>query len=403
MKKFFKFISVELRALGESYALELKDIFHDQGVILFFLFLPLVYPVIYSLIYGPELVRDVDVVVVDNDRTPLSRELVRDFNASEGADVIGYAAEMGEARHAMNSHECYAILEIPEGFARNIGRGESSQAILYCEMSLLLRYRALLFSATDLGLDMSARIQARDIKELGASSLMPKSDPMPIEGVSVGNLQGGFDSFIMPGVLMLILQQCIVLAVGMMGGRRFEEARRGINPVNAVGGTVFVTMLGRMVAYISILALPLLWLVHFVPLVFRFPMAGDMLDIFTFLVPMVLACVSLGFVVQAFTREREAIMIIWVATSFLFLFLSGLTWPRYAMPEFWKFLSDLLPATWGVNGFILMNANGATLADVAPFYENLWWQAGGYFLLAWVIHRFWLRPELSRMARLHRS
>lgn len=403
MKKFFKFISVELRALGESCALELKEIFHDQGVILFFLFLPLVYPVIYSLIYGPELVRDVDVVVVDNDRTPLSRELVRDFNASEGADVIGYAAEMGEARHAMNSHECYAILEIPEGFARNIGRGESSQAILYCEMSLLLRYRALLFSATDLGLDMSARIQARDIKELGASSLMPKSDPMPIEGVSVGNLQGGFDSFIMPGVLMLILQQCIVLAVGMMGGRRFEEARRGINPVNAVGGTVFVTMLGRMVAYISILALPLLWLVHFVPLVFRFPMAGDMLDIFTFLVPMVLACVSLGFVVQAFTREREAIMIIWVATSFLFLFLSGLTWPRYAMPEFWKFLSDLLPATWGVNGFILMNANGATLADVAPFYENLWWQAGGYFLLAWVIHRFWLRPELSRMARLHRS
>lgn len=403
MKKFFKFISVELRALGESYALELKEIFHDQGVILFFLFLPLVYPVIYSLIYGPELVRDVDVVVVDNDRTPLSRELVRDFNASEGADVIGYAAEMGEARHALDSHECYAILEIPEGFARNIGRGESSQAILYCEMSLLLRYRALLFSATDLGLDMSARIQARDIKELGASSLMPKSDPMPIEGVSVGNLQGGFDSFIMPGVLMLILQQCIVLAVGMMGGRRFEEARRGINPVNAVGGTVFVTMLGRMVAYISILALPLLWLVHFVPLVFRFPMAGDMLDIFTFLVPMVLACVSLGFVVQAFTREREAIMIIWVATSFLFLFLSGLTWPRYAMPEFWKFLSDLLPATWGVNGFILMNANGATLADVAPFYENLWWQAGGYFLLAWVIHRFWLRPELSRMARLHRS
>lgn len=403
MKKFFKFISVELRALGESYALELKEIFHDQGVILFFLFLPLVYPVIYSLIYGPELVRDVDVVVVDNDRTPLSRELVRDFNASEGADVIGYAAEMGEARHALDSHECYAILEIPEGFARNIGRGESSQAILYCEMSLLLRYRALLFSATDLGLDMSARIQARDIKELGASSLMPKSDPMPIEGVSVGNLQGGFDSFIMPGVLMLILQQCIVLAVGMMGGCRFEEARRGINPVNAVGGTVFVTMLGRMVAYISILALPLLWLVHFVPLVFRFPMAGDMLDIFTFLVPMVLACVSLGFVVQAFTREREAIMIIWVATSFLFLFLSGLTWPRYAMPEFWKFLSDLLPATWGVNGFILMNANGATLADVAPFYENLWWQAGGYFLLAWVIHRFWLRPELSRMARLHRS
>lgn len=51
MKKIFKAISKYLRTLGESYALEFKHILHDQGVVLFFLFLPLAYPVIYSLIY----------------------------------------------------------------------------------------------------------------------------------------------------------------------------------------------------------------------------------------------------------------------------------------------------------------------------------------------------------------
>lgn len=401
MKKILQAIARNLRALGESYALEFRHIIHDQGVVLFFLFLPLAYPVIYSLIYNPELVRDVEVVVVDHDMTALSRELTRNLDATQGARVIGYAADMGEARRAFDSHECYAILEIPRGFERSVGRGGQSQAQLYCDMSLLLRYRSLLFSATDLSLAMSQQIQARDIKDLGAASLMGETDPMPINASELGNLQSGFDSFVMPGVLILILQQCIILAVGMMGGARYEQARRGINPVNAIGGSTLTTMVGRTACYLTVLALPLIWLTHFVPLIFKFPMAGDTLDIFAFLLPMVLASICVGFVVQSFTTEREAILIIWVATSILFLFLSGLTWPRYAMPPFWRFISDLVPATWGVNGFILMNANGASLTDVAPLYEALWLQAAGYFSLAWAIHRFWLRPRLARIAREH--
>lgn len=297
MKKIFKAISKYLRTLGESYALEFKHILHDQGVVLFFLFLPLAYPVIYSLIYNPELVRDVPVVVVDNDKTALSRELTRNFDATQGARIIGYAADMGEARRALDSHECYAIMEIPAGFERNVGRGEASKAMLYCDMSLLLRYRSLLFSSTDLSLAMSADIQAADIKSLGASSLMSESDPMPIEAASLGNLQSGFDSFIMPGVLILILQQCIILAVGMMGGARYETARRGINPINSVSGNTLITMIGRTACYISILAVPIIWLTHFVPLIFKFPMAGDMLSIFAYLLPMVLASIFLGFII----------------------------------------------------------------------------------------------------------
>lgn len=398
MKKIFKAISKYLRTLGESYALEFKHILHDQGVVLFFLFLPLAYPVIYSLIYNPELVRDVPVVVVDNDKTALSRELTRNFDATQGARIIGYAADMGEARRALDSHECYAIMEIPAGFERNVGRGEASKAMLYCDMSLLLRYRSLLFSSTDLSLAMSADIQATDIKSLGASSLMSESDPMPIEAASLGNLQSGFDSFIMPGVLILILQQCIILAVGMMGGARYETARRGINPINSVSGNTLITMIGRTACYISILAVPIIWLTHFVPLIFKFPMAGDMLSIFAYLLPMVLASIFLGFIIQAFVTEREAVFIVWVATSVMFLFLSGLTWPRYAMPAGWHLLSDLIPATWGMNGFILMNSNGASLTDLAPWYENMWLLSAVYFIIAWGVHRFWLRPRLSRIA-----
>lgn len=389
-----KFLSV-FRTLGEVYAREFRTIRRDQGVVLFFLFLPLAYPVIYSLIYNRELVRDVPMVVVDHDRTQQSRDLVRRMDAAQGARLAGYAADLAEGRRAINEREAYAIMEIPEGFGRKIGRGEQASAQLYCETSLLLRYRSLLFSATEVALSMGADIQSSDIGSLGMAGLASR-DPMPVVDGELGNLQSGFDSFIMPGVLILILQQCIVLAVGMMGGGRNERALKGL--YTPASGSTLLTMTGLAGCYITILALPVIWLTHYVPVVFQFPMAGDTLEIFAFLLPLVLACIALGFIVQLFTSEREAIFLVWVATSVAFLFLSGLTWPRYAMAPVWKLASDIIPATWGINGFILMNANGASLADIGPYYRNLWILAGVYWLLAWIIQKYMLRVRLRREA-----
>lgn len=397
MKKLLHIISVFFRSLTEVYARELRSLVKDQGVVLFFLFLPLAYPVIYSLIYNKELVRDVPVVVVDHARTSDSRDLVRKFDASQGAKIIGYASDLDEARRAINEREAFAIMEIPADYSRAIGRTEQAQVQLYCETSLLLRYRALLFSATEVSLDIGSELQARGLKEIGVSS-MSVDDPMPVVAAQLGNLQSGFDSFIMPGVLILILQQCIVLAVGMMGGGRNERIMLGQRPVFATGSTL-ITLAGRTLCYITILALPIIWLTHFVPIIFRFPMMGDSLQIFEFLLPVVLSSIALGFIVQIFTSEREAIFIIWVATSVLFLFLSGLTWPRYAMAPVWKVLSDLIPATWGVNGFILMNANGASLTDIEPLYRNLWILTAVYWAIAWAAHTIVLRLRIRR-ARL---
>lgn len=391
MRNIFHDIARCFGAAGRVYGRELRNIFHDPGVMLFFFFLPLAYPVIYSLIYNPELVRNVPVVVVDSDRSSLSREFTRRFNATEGAHVIGYAPTLAEARRAIDSKEAFAVLEIPKGFERRIGRNEQAPVSLYCEMSLLLRYRALLFSMTDLQMSMGAEIMASDIASLGVESIASTDDPMPVEGIQLGNLQSGFDSFIMPGVLILILQQSIILAVGMLGGAKHEDAALvGYDPINRSASTA-LDMLAKASAYITLLLLPLIWLIHFVPLIFDFPMAGNTLEIFIFLLPMILASICVGYIVQAFCSERESIFVIWVATSVAFLFLSGLTWPRYALAPVWRILSDLIPATWGLNGFILMNSNGSTLADVSEQWHSLWILAGFYAVVAWAVQRFIIR------------
>ncbi|MCH5223170.1 MAG: ABC transporter permease [Muribaculaceae bacterium] len=385
------------RELFKVYVREFRLVIKDPGLIIFFLFLPLAYPVIYSLIYNPELVRDVAVVVVDNDRSSISRELVRNFNATQEAWVKGYAADLAEARRAMNEHKCYGILEIPEGFGKRIANNEQGEAVLYCEMSLLLRYRSLLVASTNVAQAIGAEILTEKIDLVAPlAETVADGDLMPIKNITMGNIEGGFDSFIMPGVLILILHQCIILASGMAGGAKRE--RKGLIGYDSFNEqpSVLMTMLGQMLCYITILMVPIIYLVHYVPLMFSFPMAGNLFEILMFLTPMVLACVGLGWCFQGIVWERESVFVLWVVTSVIFLFLSGLTWPRYAMSGFWKAASDCVPATWGIEGFIKMNTNGATLAQVRSCYINLWILAGAYMVGAYCVQRWVVRPSVLK-------
>lgn len=377
------------------YCHEFRLVFHDQGIILFFLFLPLAYPVIYSLIYNPELVKEVDMVVIDSDRTTLSRKLTRMIDACDEAHVIGYAADLPEARRALNEHKAYAILQIPEGFAKAVGRGETGNTVLYSDMSLLIRYRGFLMATTNVMIEIGGELMTQDInQDLPLAATVVNGDLLPIHDISLGNIRSGFDSFIMPGVLILILQQCIILAIGMAGGAKRENPKLvGYNPVN-IAPSVLTTMFAQALCYLTVLGVPIIFLVHYVPLMFQFPMAGNFWEEIAYLLPMVLASCGLGYTYQAFVQEREEVFVSWVFTSILFLFLSGLIWPRYAMPPVWKALSAICPSTWGVEGFIKMNANGTSLAQLRPEYINLWILAGAWWTIGYCVRRWVVRPQI---------
>ena len=78
---------------------ELKNVFKDQGVLIFFILVPLSYPLVYAFIYAQEVVRDVPAAVVDNSRSSLSREFIRMVDATPDIKVQSYCADMEEAQN----------------------------------------------------------------------------------------------------------------------------------------------------------------------------------------------------------------------------------------------------------------------------------------------------------------
>lgn len=399
MKKSDKGILSWFVTLFRVWQREFRLVFSDMGVILFFFFLTLMYPVVYTLIYNPETLKDIPIVVVDHSRTAESRELTRMVDATDAMKVYDYAPDMAAARAIQNSHESFGILEIPADYAKNLGRGEQSVVTFYSDMSLLLRYRTFVGSLTEIQLALGSKIQTADINQLGLVGQGVGGAPISSEAIMLGDPTQGFASFIIPGILVLILQQSMILGVTMLSAGSSERRRRngGIDPLAIPAGPV-TTVFGRTMCYLCLYLPICIYVLDLVPMMFNLPHIGHLTDYLLFILPMLLASSFLAITISVFVTERESSMLVVVFTSVVFLFISGLTWPRYAMNEFWQLVSGAIPATWGIEGFIRMNSNGSVLAQESHPYMMLWILAGVYFLTAVVMTRF-LYPSKYKMLK----
>ncbi len=371
--------------MGRVFRNEFRLIVGDIGVLLFFIALPLAYPVIYTLIYNPEVVNKMPVAVVDDSRTMQSRDFVRKASASPAIDIYAYCNDMAEARRLMADGDVFGIMEIPRDYARCIGRGETAHVSFFCDMSLLLRYRTFAAALTDLQLNVISDITGDKIDAAGLGSLTGGGTPMLFESKSnfLGDSEQGFASFIIPGIVILILQQSMLLGVCMLGGtsRERRSRNRGIDPLQ-IQAPATATVWGKALAY-TVFYIPLtIYVMRFIPEMFDLPHYGNPVDYLLFIFPMLLATAFLGQGLNVIIKERETVFVVIVFTSVVFLFLSGLTWPRYAMSTLWTWAGNCIPATWGVDGFIKINSNAATLPEVGNDFSALWILSAIYMLFA---------------------
>ena len=387
-------------ALARVFRREWTIVLSDVGVMIFFIVLPLAYPVTYTLIYNPEIVTEMPIAVVDNSRTPSSRQLVQTTATSPSISIYAQCADMNEAKDLFARNKVFAIMEIPYDYDKRVGRGEQAVVPMYFEMSLLLRYRAFVSAISDIQIKLVEEITATRLEAVGASTLGISGMPVESHNTFLGDRGQGFASFVMPGVLILILQQSLILGICMLRGTSNERRRRngGIDPLQIHDAPVSARMWGKLLCYF-VLYIPLvIYVVKCLPEMFALPHVGSAVDYLLFLVPFMIASGMFGFLMSNFCTERESGFLVVVFTSLIFLFLSGLTWPRYAMTPFFRLLGDLVPATWGVEGFIRINSNGATLGEVGNCYTSLWILAAVYFLVAWGIQVYVnrsVRPQLQ--------
>ena len=365
----------------------------DEGVLMFLVLVPLGYPLLYSWIYNNEAVHEVPVVVVDQSHSALSRQFIHDFDATADVDVKYYAEDLDEARSLVSRQLCKGIYLIPSDFATNISRGEQGTISVYCDMSLMLAYKAVyqtaMVEAGRLGAGLSIKKAGNYTKREDAIT----AQPLAVDEVTMFNPSGGYGSCVLPAVLMLILQQALALGIGMAAGTARERNKNGqlIPDDDPHYRGAYRIVWGKALCYGMTGAIAAAYLSMAVPHMFSFPQLADGKTLFLMLLPYTIACIFFGMTVSCLVRYRENVMLLMVFVSVPLLFLTGVSWPQSSIPGAWQGVSWLFPSTFGVRAFIRVNSMDATINQILPEIRILWIQAAAYLGLACLVYRHQFR------------
>lgn len=406
MLHFLNHIWLQLKETGWVFTIELKRIFRDPGVMVIFIVATLAYPFLYKAIYWREQITDIPVAVVDLSRSQESREFLHRWNAAPDIKLAYTCASMGEAEQLLRDQKVHGIIYFPHDYAAQLADPLGQAHIsLYCDMSSFLYMKGIYLSCNQVMLESMRNIQIDRYEQMGMDQEFAWAlvQDAPYSETALFTPTGGYGSFLIPAVLVLILHQTLLFGICMLGGTAREENKQLFRiPGRRRGWSALRIVLGRAAAYFVIYYALAAILMIALPRLFNLPHIGAVGDLLRFIVPYLLATIFFSMCVSVFIRNRESGLVLLISSSLIFLFMAGISWPKEMIPEAWRHLSYAIPYTAGANGFIHISSMGASLWTTRMEYDTLWMLTGVYFILACCLLFItgWLHERTERQQSL---
>lgn len=392
-----------LNQTGIVLGTELKTIFHDGGVMLILVLAIFIYSILYSCGYNNQVLRGVPVAVVDDCDTQES-QAVRDlFDASPNMHVAYEVPDMAEAMKLFYERKVYGAIYFPEDYAKKVLSGQQANVSIYCDASYFLMYRQVF---QDVVASISKQSIDVKIKKLTATGIDPYhakgiAQPVIYQSQNLFNPYLGYGTYVMPAIMLVIIQQTALLGIGMIAGtwKEFNLYEKLLPTGDERFSTIPIVM-GKVIAYSLIYALTSAYVftVHYH--IFGYPMNGTAGTCLAVLIPYVLACILFAITVSTlFTKREHSIMwLLWI--SIPTILLTGCSFPKEAIPEWMFTFGKILPSSTAVDAFLRAQTGGAPLIDLMPAIRTLWRLVLIYGATALISMHFVLNQDVAqRIAR----
>lgn len=345
------------RGFGAILYKEFIVVFRDRAT-LFFMFFP---PLLQIIAFGFALDNDVKhmaMVVLDEDRTMESRQLIDSFVNTQTFRLLRRVDSVEELAEAIRRGEAYVGLQIPPRFTRDLRAGRTARVQALIDGSNSTTALSALNTALGVAFRRSMSVL---LKETGRDDV-----PVEVRPQVLYNPDMRAPNFFVPGVIGTALQIAAVFAAAMSIVRERERGTLEqllVSPVSRWG-----LMLGKLVPYLCVTMTMAVMLFVILRWVFWVPIQGNLILLFVSAFLFVFALLSLGLLVSTRAQNQNQAFQMAMVVLLPSIFFSGFLFPRETMPWIFYAISTVLPLTYFVDlmrGIIL---RGATLAD---FWFNL--------------------------------
>ena len=295
-------------------------------------------PVIQLLLFGYAIqtdVRHIPTVVLDESRTPASRDLIQAFENTGSFRIVDHVDGRRALDAAIARGDAQAGIVVPADYPRDLARGTTATVQVIVDASDPLSSQAALAAAAGLA-------QVRNLAILSAAA---GRSQLPLEARVRPRYNPGLRSpnYIVPGLVGVILTITMVLVTAMAIVR--ERERGTLEQLIVTPITKTELMLGKIAPYVGVGMVQMTAVLVLGRFVFDVPLTGSVLLLYAVALVFVVASLSLGLFISTLVRTQQQAM----QVSFFFvlpnILLSGFMFPRQAMPLVFQWLGALLPLT----------------------------------------------------------
>ena len=295
-------------------------------------------PVLQLMLFGFAIqtdVRHIPTVVVDESRTPTSRELIAEFENTGNFRIIAHL----DGRDALDAWiargDAQAGIVVPHDLPRDLARGTTATIQVVVDASDPLSSQAALAAAAGVA-------QVRNLAILSAAR---GPGQLPLEARIRPRYNPGLRSpnYIVPGLVGVILTLTMILVTAMAIVR--ERERGTLEQLVVTPITKTELMLGKIAPYIGVGLVQMTTVLLLGRFVFDVPLTGNVLLLYGIALLFIIASLAFGLFISTLVRTQQQAM----QASFFFvlpnILLSGFMFPRQAMPAVFQWIGALLPLT----------------------------------------------------------
>ena len=295
-------------------------------------------PVVQLLLFGFAIqtdVRNLPTVVVDESRTPQSRDLIAAFVNTGNFRIVAHVDDRSALDRAIDRGDAQAGIIVPYDYPRALARGPSATIQVIVDASDPLASQSAISAA-------SAVAQVRNLELLrrgaGATTARVEARVRPRYNPGLRS-----PNYIVPGLVGVILTITMVLITAMAIVR--ERERGTLEQLIVTPITKTELMLGKIAPYVGVGLIQMTAVLVLGRVVFDVPLTGNVLLLYAIALIFVVASLSLGLLISTLVRTQQQAM----QVSFFFvlpnILLSGFMFPRQAMPVVFQWIGALLPLT----------------------------------------------------------
>jgi ABC-2 type transport system permease protein len=323
---------------------EFRLFFQNKVLLVLFLGAPILYGVLVGGVYKKGKVTNLPIIVVDEDKSPLSRQLIDMFNENDVIYVAKVLNDPFRAKDEALKTESSVVVQIPRNFSSDVNYNRSTELTLFVNASNTLTSNSAMMAVNVAASTLKAGIQIKAQQKKGVPEYIASKqfEPFKITMIKQNIRSGNYLYFMLPGVLLTVLQQVMMLGLALSFASEFEK---GTFPeLVQKSNNVFVLILVKILPYI--LMSGLIYILYYgYSIWYRMPLNLDGGAFFATTILFSLAVSFIGILVSiAIPSQLKATEILMVIATPSFI-LSGFTWPLSQMPEWVVAIAKMIPLT----------------------------------------------------------